>query len=164
MNKCIKCQKLTENPKFCSKSCSISYSNINRVKSRRRFCIICNNKLKKNAKNCCSYECYQKYRWQKAKNKIEQTGYFYPNTKFNTCAPNLKKYLKEKYGNKCSICGLNKWQDKPISLISDHINGIANDWSINNLRLVCPNCDSQLPTFKSKNKNGVRKYRNKRGQ
>lgn len=30
----------------------------------------------------------------------------------------------------------------------------------NNLRLVCPNCDSQLDTFKSKNKSSARqKYR-----
>lgn len=28
-----------------------------------------------------------------------------------------------------------------------------------NLRLVCPNCDSQLDTYKSKNKNSARKKR-----
>ena len=27
-----------------------------------------------------------------------------------------------------------------------------------NLRCVCPNCDSQLDTYKSKNKNGSRNY------
>ena len=27
-----------------------------------------------------------------------------------------------------------------------------------NLRLICPNCDSQLDTYKSKNKNGARSY------
>jgi hypothetical protein len=29
----------------------------------------------------------------------------------------------------------------------------------NNLRLVCHNCDSQLDTYKSKNKNSARKKR-----
>lgn len=27
------------------------------------------------------------------------------------------------------------------------------------MRLICPNCDSQLDTYKSKNKNSARKFR-----
>ena len=46
-----------------------------------------------------------------------------------------------------------------IPLVLDHINGRANDDRLENLRLVCCNCDAQLPTYKSKNKNSDRKKR-----
>lgn len=54
----------------------------------------------------------------------------------------------------CDICGIGpEWHGKPMPLILDHINGINDDNRIVNLRFVCSNCDSQLPTYKSKNKN-----------
>ena len=53
----------------------------------------------------------------------------------------------------CACCGIGpEWQGKPMPLILDHINGINNDNRLDNLRFVCSNCDSQLPTYKSKNK------------
>ena len=42
-------------------------------------------------------------------------------------------------------------------LIIDHINGVWNDNRIENLRLVCPNCNSQLETHCGKNKK-IKKY------
>jgi hypothetical protein len=52
----------------------------------------------------------------------------------------------------CDCCGIGpEWQGKPMPLILDHINGINNDNRIKNLRFVCSNCDSQLPTYKSRN-------------
>lgn len=54
--------------------------------------------------------------------------------------------------NVCAICGQEPfWKGKKMTLILDHINGINNDHRIENLRLVCPNCNSQLPTTGSKN-------------
>lgn len=54
---------------------------------------------------------------------------------------------------KCDICNIEPyWNGKPMPLILDHINGINNDNRLENLRFVCSNCDSQLPTYKSKNK------------
>jgi hypothetical protein len=53
----------------------------------------------------------------------------------------------------CACCGIGpEWQKQPMPLILDHINGINNDNRLENLRFVCSNCDSQLPTYKARNK------------
>jgi hypothetical protein len=55
--------------------------------------------------------------------------------------------------NKCSKCGLKDlWQNEHIVLHLDHINGDHFDHRIENIRLLCPNCHSQTPTYCSKNK------------
>ncbi len=54
-------------------------------------------------------------------------------------------------------CGLNSWLGEKISLQLDHINGINNDHRIENLRLLCPNCHSQTPTFAGKNLKGQKR-------
>lgn len=62
--------------------------------------------------------------------------------------------LKER---KCELCGQEEiWQEKKMSLILDHINGINNDHRIKNLRIVCPNCNATLPTHCGKNVNDKR--------
>ena len=64
-------------------------------------------------------------------------------------------YLKGNYSEyKCSICGQEPfWNGKEMSLILDHINGTNNDDTLENLRWVCPNCNSQLETTGSRNPN-----------
>jgi ribosomal protein S27AE len=64
----------------------------------------------------------------------------------------IKKYLIYKYGHKCMICDLSEWQDVKIPLVSDHIDGDSKNNEISNFRIICNNCDSILPTFKSKNR------------
>ena len=53
----------------------------------------------------------------------------------------------------CQICRLSPtWNGKKLNLRLDHINGINNDHRLSNLRMVCPNCDSQLDTFCGRNR------------
>jgi hypothetical protein len=53
--------------------------------------------------------------------------------------------------NKCVLCGLGPiWNGKPLSLTLDHENGTSDDNRRENLRILCPNCHSQTPTFAGK--------------
>lgn len=59
----------------------------------------------------------------------------------------IKRMLKLGWKYQCSECGLSGWRGKTISLHLDHLNGVSNDNRLENLRLLCPNCHSQTPTY-----------------
>ena len=48
-------------------------------------------------------------------------------------------------------CGLTQWNGKPIPLELHHINGDSTDNRIENIRILCPNCHAQTPTYRGKN-------------
>ena len=66
--------------------------------------------------------------------------------------PTLRKVLARVKGYACECCGISEWNSKPITLQVDHINGLATNNNIENLRLICPNCHSQSSTFGGRNK------------
>jgi hypothetical protein len=58
--------------------------------------------------------------------------------------------------NRCYICGLAPvWNGSELVLRLDHVSGRRRDNRLENLRMVCPNCDSQLPTFAGRNRGRV---------
>lgn len=55
-----------------------------------------------------------------------------------------KENLKQRH---CEKCGQGEeWRGDKISMILDHINGDSKDNRIENLRILCPNCNAALPT------------------
>jgi hypothetical protein len=51
----------------------------------------------------------------------------------------------------CAVCDQDEWNGEPIPLELDHVNGDRTDNRLENLRLVCPNCHAQTPTYRGRN-------------
>ena len=73
----------------------------------------------------------------------------------------IKRYLRNKFGNKCCLCGWAETNPKTmkVPLVADHIDGNWRNNTENNLRLICPNCDSLSPTYAALNKGNGREHR-----
>lgn len=51
----------------------------------------------------------------------------------------------------CAVCGLGPiWCGKELVLQLDHVDGDGTNNEVTNLRLLCPNCHTQTPTFTSR--------------
>lgn len=57
----------------------------------------------------------------------------------------------------CELCGQGEeWRGARMSLILDHINGVADDNRLENLRIVCANCNATLETHCGRNRESTR--------
>ena len=145
MNMCNYCGKILpqskKRNKFCNSSCSASFNNGKRKSKLDRKCEFCG-KITKNSR-FCSYKCNTDF-WRMERNsKIEENCLVGERS--------LRKYLMDKYNNKCSKCG---WGEKnPVSntvcLDIHHIDGNAKNNVLLNVDILCPNCHSLTPTYKS---------------
>lgn len=74
-----------------------------------------------------------------------------------------KRLISEGYfEHKCSKCNLSEWMGELIPIELDHIDGNNKNNSLDNLRLLCPNCHAQTDTYKGKNiKKPKEKYNSK---
>ena len=109
----------------------------------------------KNARFCCN-KCSALNAHLNAYNDFLQNNEKY--CRGNYTPKGFKQEFLNEQDNKCAICGCkNEHNGKPLTFVLDHIDGDASNNKRENLRLICPNCDSQLETFKSKNKNSKRR-------
>lgn len=164
---CIVCGKEldTHQTKYCSIECkhkkykSENKGNCRVKQSFVKICEYCGKEF--STKNLmarfCSNECSTRHEKEK---KYED--FIKNNDKY--CRGNYipRKILREKFLSEqngvCAICGCKpEHNGKPLVFVLDHIDGDASNNKRENLRMICPNCDSQLDTFKSKNKNSTRR-------
>lgn len=65
----------------------------------------------------------------------------------------IKLYKHNLKKEQCELCGQEPiWMGKKMALILDHIDGDNTNNIIENLRIVCPNCNATLPTHCGKNR------------
>jgi len=72
---------------------------------------------------------------------------------FSSLSDDLKrKRLLYLQNDQCAICSIDQeWNNMPLKFHLDHIDGDRTINNISNLRMVCPNCHSQTPTYGGKN-------------
>lgn len=147
---------------YCSQTCAaiINNTGVRRWGRAPNNCLFCGSKTERFGYKYCSIRCQSDYQFF-SYIKRWQTGKVSGLSTLGTVTRHIKRYLREKYKNKCSLCGWS--QINPITgsvpLVADHIDG---NWRNNveeNLRLLCPNCDSLTSTFCGLNKGNGRKNR-----
>ncbi len=126
------------------------------------FCLNCNSILKSKGKKYCSNKCQKEYEYKSFINdwKNEKTSGMRGKYQLSM---HIKRYIFEKYNNKCAICGWGKTNPYTnlIPLEIEHKDGNFENNSEDNLILLCPNCHSLTATYKGANLNHGRKARKK---
>lgn len=146
MKKCLHCNSvITNNNKFCNRSCAASFNNkgVKRHGQSPNKCLMCDDLTKSKTLKFCSNKCYNIHRTQKIKLKIIDNK--------TVTWRQIRKHLLETVGH-CQECGIPSiWNDKPLILECDHIDGDRSNNILTNAKLLCPNCHSQTETFRAKN-------------
>lgn len=147
---------------FCSRSCAASYNNRKKPKRARSrpdsSCVSCGKST--HNRRFCNLVCFHKLR---ADTKIANwlSGRETRVTSHQRDA--VRSWLLKDQLETCALCAQSgSWNGKPLLFVLDHINGNYTDNSRTNLRLICHNCDSQLPTYKGRNRGFGRHIRRQR--
>lgn len=94
----------------------------------------------------CSAESKAKMLWNKGK---------HPETNFTYGGGGQHKIaLTKERGHACEVCKLSEWNGVPITLELEHTDGDTKNNTRENLRLMCPNCHSQTPTWRRRKTSG----------
>ena len=160
---CILCGGKTTIPKRAS----LKYAKCEQCKPRKiimkhEFCQNCGEKLINKQTKYCNHSCQHEHKYilyiERWKQGLED-GIRKP---FKTSGF-IKKYIKEKYDNKCAKCGwceINETTGNiPVEL--EHIDGHWDNNEEENLILLCPNCHSLTSTYGSLNIGNGRPERRK---
>lgn len=129
----------------------------NKGTGKKYFCLNCGALIEhpKNTKHkYCSNSCQQEYEYKLWVEKYKEDNSIAINTKWGRIPGYLRRYIFEKFQNKCSLCDWSETNPytNTIPLEVDHIDGNADNNSEENLRLICPNCHSLTSTYRGANR------------
>lgn len=134
---------------FCSHACSAKDSNRKRHRRLKpRICTVCAKEWipekSTRARHCLDCRIVQ-----------------HKGLTLDDCHSNRarRKYLIRKYGHRCQSCKFDIWMGRSITLELEHSDGNSENHNQENLKLLCPNCHSQTPTYKGKNRGNGRHSR-----
>jgi hypothetical protein len=146
--KCIKCNNEHDGSfgsgKYCSRACANSRVRTDEVKQKISKGIL-NSKWWLNcdySHNSNSAKIDKAKETWKSKRDYDTAHIF-----------SIKKWIKEERGNKCEECGVEEWNGKRLPMEVDHIDGNTKNNNLDNLKILCPNCHSQTPTWRKKKMN-----------
>ena len=141
------------NTTYCSHACANTVVNKSKISKYRnntkKECLNCHTEFKPSwsGSKFCSKNCEITYKNKESIRRVEETGEF-SKRGHEVNRAQAVRYFTEKTGYKCSICGISDWNGKPLTLVVDHIDGNSSNNKVENVRLLCPNCDSQTITYK----------------
>lgn len=125
-------------------------------------CLNCNKPII-NRGTFCSVSCAREFEYKKYI-KLWKEGLETGISGKRGISSYVRRYLTEKYHNKCSKCGWNKThpKTKKVPLQIHHKDGISSNNIEENLTLLCPNCHVLTETYGNLNKgNGGYRYKYK---
>ena len=141
---------------------------INKGTGKKYYCLNCgkelntenrDNRKHKYCSNFCQLE-YEHKLWIEEYKKIneENPDFGTIGKKWKQMSRHLRRYIFDKYENKCCICGWSKINPytNTLPLEIDHIDGNANNNREENLQLLCPNCHSLTKNYRGANKGNGR--------
>ena len=183
---CLKCGKELKKgqKKFCSNSCSATFNNKGRLLTEdtknkirnslyktitpkqkvepikkhkisiKKYCLNCGDEI--NHGKFCSSKCSCQLKHKESYKYFLNNPSYFNNGGYTP--KSFRDFFLIEQDNKCSICNCEPfWNGKYLQFVIDHIDGDASNNTRDNIRMICPNCDSQTDTFKSKNKNSTRR-------
>lgn len=149
------------NRSFCLECSPFNQHNTKDI-TQKKYCVICGVELVNRQRFTCSPQCdnERKYityieKWKSGSVDGLRGEYQISNR--------IRRYLFEKYNNKCCRCGWGETNEYTgnIPLEVHHKDGNYKNNNEDNLELLCPNCHSLTDNYKCQNIGNGRKQRKK---